>query len=82
MKWASLKEAQKSGHSFDFWRNDDPKCPHCGLSVHIDGNDRYELYEEGGHDVTCPFCDMKFEVVTEVRFSFSTDEQDMEDGDG
>ena len=80
-KFAALKKAkEEDGHMPDgFWRNDNPKCPHCGEVCEISRHDWYELYEEGEHEKECPHCEGEFTISTHVSFSFSTDEQD-EDG--
>jgi len=68
--------ALKAGDSIDFWRNDDPKCPHCGTVVSVSDNELWHLYEEGEHDIECGRCDLPFTVSTNVTFSFSTNEQE------
>lgn len=64
----------------EFWRADQPKCPHCGESCDISDNDWWRLYEEGEHEVSCPHCDGDFTVSTAVSYSFSTDEQEDDEG--
>jgi uncharacterized C2H2 Zn-finger protein len=68
--------ALKAGDTLEFWRNDDPKCPHCGTVVSVSDHELWALYEEGEHEVECPNCDMTFAVSTSIAYSFSTDEQD------
>ena len=58
-----------------FWRNKEPRCPHCGESCGVSDNDWWKLCEEGEHEVCCPHCDGDFTVITHVHYSFSTEEQ-------
>lgn len=44
-------------------------CPYCGVFIDID--DDYEMYVDGSHDVTCPYCDKPFEVETYLSHSFT-----------
>ena len=60
----------------EFWGNDKPKCPHCGVSLDVAANDMWGICEEGEHETWCPECDQLFTVHTDVTFSYSTDEQD------
>lgn len=69
-------QALESGDSMDFWGNDEPRCPHCGQCASVIDNERWKLYEEGEHEVTCPYCGLDFAVSTRVSYSFSTDDQD------
>lgn len=71
-------QALGSNGSVDFWRNEEPVCPHCGVCSTISENEWWKLYAEGEHEVTCPSCDEDFTVTTNVTFSFSTDVQDDE----
>lgn len=75
---AALKATE---HSIDFWRNDKPKCPHCGDDYDIDENEAWHLYDtdEGDHEIECSSCDFTFSVAVSVSFSFSTDEQEEEE---
>lgn len=77
-KFAALRRAKKEERYYpsDFWRKDDPKCPHCSTECKVSDNDWWKLYEEGEHEVSCPSCDEDFTVTTSVSFSFSTDEQE------
>lgn len=68
--------ALNAADSLDFWRNDDPKCPHCGTVVSVSENELWHLYEEGEHEIECNACDQPFMVSTNVTYSFSTDEQE------
>ena len=73
-------KALLTGHSMDFWGNSKPKCPHCGDDYDIGENEAYHLYDDDeSHDVECPACDKLFTVVTSVRYTFHTDEQDIEE---
>lgn len=72
--------ALKADTSFDFWRNDDPKCPHCGQDYPIYENEAWHLYDDQrDHEVECNFCELPFKVITNVAYTFSTDEQDDEE---
>lgn len=46
-------------------------CPWCGERYEIDNE--YSLYVDGSHDVTCYNCSKKFEVTTNVSYSFDTE---------
>lgn len=70
--------ALNAGQSVDFWRRDNPKCPHCGEVFSVSKNELWSLYEEGEHDVDCGDCGLNFMVSTHVTFSFSTNEQEDE----
>lgn len=72
----ALRNCIDSVDRLDFWRNDNPKCPHCGESVDIVQHELWNLYEEGEHDVECPHCEGEFVVGTDISYSFSTDEQE------
>ena len=39
-------------------------------------NGTFRIYEEGGHELTCPSCELVFTVQTAVSYSFNTDEQE------
>lgn len=82
-KYKALKEAITESMESDFWRNENPKCPHCSNICDIQAMEEWRLYEEGDHEITCPACAEKFKIITQVEFSFSTDEQeDMEEESG
>lgn len=53
-----------------FSTDDGYYCPYCGVFIDID--DDYEMYTDGGHNVTCPCCDKPFEVETYVSHSFTS----------
>lgn len=44
------------------------RCPKCRHTSPID--DRYELYSEGEHDVSCDECGHDFQISTYVSHSF------------
>ncbi len=77
-KFEALKKAKEAEPYMpdEFWGADQPKCPHCGKECDISENDWWNLYEEGEHEVSCPYCDGDFTVMTRVSHSFSTDEQE------
>lgn len=64
-----------SENSFDYWGNDNPKCPHCDEEIDMGDNDLCRIYEEGEHEVYCPRGDQPFMVSTRISHSFSTDKQ-------
>ena len=80
-----LEALKKCGNDIvdrlEFFGNRNPKCPHSGESHKVSDREWWELYEEGDHTVTCPSCDHDFIVRTSVSYSFSTDEQDDEEGE-
>ncbi len=81
VRFAALKA--EPGGSLEFWGNDEPKCPHCGMSIGVDEYELWKIYEEGEHEISCPKCSDEFTVTTNVRYSFSTEAQDeMEPEDG
>lgn len=51
------------------------RCPVCGEVTLVFENEYYELCQEGEHNVTCPDCDHKFEVITTVTYSFESPER-------
>lgn len=74
-KFKALRECKDALGRLEFFACDQPKCPHCGHECDVSANDWWRLYEEGEHEVTCPFCDGDFSVATRVSYSFSTDRQ-------
>jgi len=75
---ARLQAIKGSDDPFDFRFNDEPKCPHCGVTHPISENEWWRLYEDGEHEVACPSCDEDFTVSTHVSYSFSTETQEEE----
>ena len=73
---SKLFKALREGDRLDFFGNDSPKCPHCGIECDVSANDWWQLYEEGEHEVSCPSCDNDFFVSTHVHHFFSTDTQE------
>lgn len=71
-KFMALKN-DESGYSF--FNNTAPKCPHCAVNLDIVESEAFELYEEGENEVRCRSCKNKFMVVTEISYSFHTDDQ-------
>lgn len=47
-------------------------CPWCGEALNYDDAESEVLYEEGEHEMTCPYCDKEFRVSTEIRYQYST----------
>lgn len=72
----ALRGCPSAGERLIFWRNKDPRCPHCAESIDIDRHELWRLYEEGEHDMECPHCEGEFVVSTNITYSFSTDEQE------
>lgn len=77
-KLAALKKAMDEDGPcpLDFWGNKSPRCPHCGKECDVSENEWWYLYEEGEHEVSCPYCDEDFTVSTSVSYRFSTDNQE------
>lgn len=46
------------------------RCPACGWRTSPAQADLYELYADGGHDVSCQRCDHDFRVVVKACFTF------------
>jgi len=61
----------------DYWREPQPKCPHCDHVCRVSDNEWWDLYDtnEGSHEVSCPHCEKDFTVNVTCEFSFSTDRQ-------
>lgn len=68
--------ALNTGKDWEFSRNTSPICPHCGASYDIDETGRYDVYEEGDHEITCSSCHQEFNVEVAIEYKFSTDEQE------
>lgn len=79
--YAALKRAKEDEPYLpsDYWRRDQPRCPHCGTECDVSDNDWWRLYAEGEHEVSCPHCNGDFTVSTQVSYSFSTDNQEDHD---
>jgi len=66
-----------AGDWYQFTGNKQPKCPHCGDDFDIKAEEEWRLYDENiTHDVTCPSCDLEFQVSSIASWLFSTDEQE------
>jgi len=77
MDWTPFEALKKSTDPLEFWRNSDPKCPHCAHVCRIDRHEWYELYNDDDiHTVTCPECDRDFDVETVTSHSFTTQHQE------
>lgn len=46
-------------------------CPWCGEIYEID--DEWYLYQEGEHNLECPFCQKHFVLTTNVSYFFDTE---------
>ena len=75
-KLSALKDCAGAMERLDFFALREPRCPHCGTECEIGRHEWWRPYEEGEHEVTCPFCDNDFTVSTRVSYSFSTDRQE------
>lgn len=73
---AALAAAKQERNTIDFFGNDQPKCPHCGLTYDISQNGAWNLYEEGEHEATCDKCELDFVVSVRISYTFSTENQD------
>lgn len=64
-------------NSIDYWREPNPKCPHCDHVCEISKNEWYDLYDtqEGEHEQECPSCGKDFKIQVICEFAFSTDHQ-------
>jgi hypothetical protein len=49
-----------------------PKCRHSWNSFGDDCSFENSVFEEGDHDVSCPSCEHRFEVTTNVTYSFDS----------
>lgn len=60
----------------DYWRNDEPVCPHCDHVCVVSENEWWKLYEDNGdHEVECPSCGKEFTVEVHCSYKFSTEDQ-------
>lgn len=62
-------------HELDYWRNDKPKCPHCGANFEVwEGDNPLDLnYQDDGKTTfECERCNKEFVCVTYISYSFST----------
>ncbi len=64
----------EEGQPFDTYSTDFVICPHCGYAIPTDLSyeDFPEIYEDGGHEITCPECDKDFILETSVSYSWET----------
>jgi hypothetical protein len=70
-------QALNGGSSIDFWGNESPKCPHCGQDFDIQDAEAWDLYsDDDTHEVECQSCELEFSVTTNVRYTFTTSDQD------
>lgn len=74
-------QALKDRGGNDFWRNDDVRCPHCGNCINVADHEMWELYEEGEHEIECPYCELSMTVQSDVKYSFSTEDQPDDEDD-
>lgn len=68
-------KALKERDSDEFYMNDDVRCPHCGNCISPVDHDMHWLYEEGEHEIECPYCELSMKVQVEVKWSFTTESQ-------
>ncbi|WP_462250469.1 hypothetical protein [Ekhidna sp.] len=55
-----------------FYRNEDPRCPHCLESISISDNELWYLYQEECHEIDCPNCGKEFAISSEATWRFTT----------
>ena len=67
-----MRAMKASKDPWEFAYNNQPKCPHCGADIDIEHHDLSRLYEEGVHQLDCPYCEMGFTISTRVNHNFST----------
>lgn len=69
-----FNEQAEPDEEFDTWSSDFVICPHCGYAIPADVSyeDFPEIYEEGGHELTCPECNKDFILETSVSYSYET----------
>lgn len=64
-------------NTYDYFGNDNPKCPHCDHEYDVADNQAYFLYNEDDmHEIECPSCEKTFTVSSRAKWTFDTDEQD------
>lgn len=63
-------------NNIKYWGNDEPKCPFCDYEIDISDHEMYELYKEDDHEIDCPDCEEIFTVVSNCKWTFSTNEQE------
>ena len=59
----------------EYWRNDLPKCPHCGSKFEVWDHDHPMSlnYDDGGTtEFSCRSCHKDFVTVTHIEYKFST----------
>lgn len=81
MKYEALRKAEDQDCTTDYWREQNPRCPHCGQVYDIQEHEAWGLYGDDGsdHQVECGECDQEFTVTVHVSYLFSTDEQPDDD---
>ena len=74
----ALIEARKGRNELDFWREDSPRCPHCGENFDVIDHEQWELVDPQNEEaeVECPWCQENFKVGISVQYKYSTDEAD------
>ena len=48
------------------------RCPHCRVAFDPIGDEGYEFYHDGEHEIYCHECDKQFTFITHVSFSFES----------
>jgi hypothetical protein len=56
-------------------------CIYCNQEIDIYENELYELFEEDGHNITCPNCNQEIYVNTSIKYSFEVGKVSCEDED-
>jgi hypothetical protein len=59
---------------FDTWREDEPRCPHCGYVMTDAGELFGGGFENDGDDteVECGRCEREYEVTLHVSYTYTT----------
>jgi len=61
--------------TLEYCSNQLPKCPWCDHDYDVSGNEDWELYEDGTHEIECPSCGKDYSVDTFTSCTFDTDDQ-------
>lgn len=70
-------------NDFEYTYTDDPVCPYCDCIYYIgcdcldDIGNEDNLYRSGHHEVECKSCKNKYEILTHIVRTFSTDKKDI-----
>lgn len=60
------------------WQNESERygtiCPYCGYEL----DDEEKIYDEGTHDVTCPFCNKIFELEASIILEWTSRKREVD----